>query len=192
MPSRDSLLPGEQRTLLRIARDSIAHGLRTGRPLCVEPSDCERGLRDPRAVFVTLRKQGALRGCIGELEPSRTLVESVAYHAYTAAFFDPRFSPVRIDELDALDIHVSVLSPLEEIVFETEDDLVAKLRPGEDGLLLQDGVHRATFLPAVWESLGEPWRFLRELKRKAGLPEQHGSPHLRAWRYEVDEFPAKA
>ncbi len=189
---RDALSTTDRGALLQVARDSIAHGLRTGRPLGVESSDYPLRLRERRAVFVTLRRERALRGCVGELEPSRELVAGVAHHGFAAAFLDPRFRPVQSEELAALAIHVSVLSPLEEIGFASEADLVAKLRPGEDGLLLEDAAHRATFLPAVWESLHEPWRFLRELKRKAGLPEHHWSPHLRAWRYGVEEFPAEA
>jgi AmmeMemoRadiSam system protein A len=179
----------EQAALLRVARASIDHVLRTGRPLDVEVEGFPPGLREPRASFVTLRsRDGALRGCIGELEPSRALVASVADRARAAAFGDPRFPPLGAEELDAIAIHVSVLLPLAPIDAPSEADLLAQLRPGIDGLLIDDGVRRATFLPAVWNALPDPRAFLHALRRKAGMPVAVWPATLRAWRYEVEEI----
>ncbi len=178
----------EQTTLLRVARASIEHVLRTGRPLDVAVEGFPPGLREPRASFVTLRsRDGALRGCIGELEPSRALVASVADRARAAAFGDPRFPPLGADELDAIAIHVSVLLPLAPLHAPSEAELLAQLRPGIDGLLIDDGLRRATFLPAVWDTLPDPRAFLDALRRKAGMPAAWPAT-LRAWRYEVEEI----
>lgn len=190
MPSPDGQLDRAARiTLLNVARASIEHSLHTGLPLDVDVSAFPPELREPRATFVTLRGAGGeLRGCIGELEAYRPLVASVADRARAAAFGDPRFPPLRADELDGLAIHVSVLLPLTPIDARTEAELVAQLRPGVDGVLIDDGVHRATFLPAVWESLPDPRLFLRELRRKAGMSPDGWPVTLRVWRYGVEEI----
>jgi hypothetical protein len=117
--------------------------------------------------------------------PASALVASVADRARAAAFDDPRFPPLRADELGALAIHVSVLLPLTALDAQSEAELVAQLRPCVDGLLIDDGFRRATFLPAVWELLPEPHDFLRELRRKAGMSEAIWPATLRAWRYAV-------
>jgi AmmeMemoRadiSam system protein A len=176
-------------TLLEVARASIEHSLRTGRPLPVDVAAFAPELREPRATFVTLRSPGgALRGCIGEFEAQLPLVASVADRARAAAFSDPRFPPLRADELECLAIHISVLLPLVPIAASSEDELVAQLRPNVDGVLIDDGFRRATFLPAVWESLREPRAFLRELRRKAGISPDSWPVTLRAWRYAVEEI----
>ena len=174
-------------TLVGLARESIVHGLRTGSPLGVDPIFFPPALRPWSASFVTLHRGGALRGCVGELEARRPLVASVAHNAFLAAFRDQRFRPLAASELDDLDIHVSVLTPPAPIEARSRDELLVALRPGVDGLIIQDGPRRATFLPAVWESLADPAEFLTHLERKAGLPPQHWSPTMRAWRYEVRE-----
>jgi AmmeMemoRadiSam system protein A len=184
---------GDRATLLRVAHASIEQVLRTGQPLDVDAAAFPPALRELRASFVTLRSAGgALRGCIGELEPRRALVASVADRACAAAFSDPRFPPLGADEVDSLAIHVSVLLPLTPIDARSEAELVAQLRPRVDGLLIDDGLCRATFLPAVWESLPEPHVFLRELRRKAGMSEAIWPATLRAWRYAVQEIAPSA
>ena len=169
--------------LLDVARESIAHGLAHGRPLPVAPADYDPALRPVRATFVTLRLEGALRGCTGTLEAQRPLVVDVAENAHRTAFRDPRFAPVEGSELARLEIHISVLSPLEPFPAESEEALLEELRPGVDGLVLRDGAAAGTFLPAVWKSLPAPRDFVRELKRKAGLTAGHWSPTLRFERY---------
>jgi AmmeMemoRadiSam system protein A len=176
------------RRLLDVARHSIAYGLQhheawTPDPLA-EPDD----LRHPRATFVTLHLHGRLRGCIGTLEAHQSLVEDVAANAYAAAFEDPRFPSVTMDEVDALQVHISVLTPPVPFPCRDEADLLACLQPGRDGLILRDGSHRATFLPAVWADLPDPKQFLAHLKRKAGLPANYWSDTLRFWRYAAESI----
>ena len=182
-------LDREQRdTLLAIARQSIDHGLSHGHPLPVNSGDYPAALQALRATFVTLHKNGQLRGCIGTLEAHRPLVEDVADNAFSAAFRDPRFAPVSTAERDLLDLDISVLSPAMAMQFDSEQDLLRQLRPGIDGLLLEDGPYRGTFLPSVWEQLPEPVDFLRQLKRKAGLSADHWSPRLKVSRYVTESF----
>jgi len=186
MNNTPPLAPQERKLLLQLARESIRHGSRHGRPPAVRLEELPPPLRQPRATFVTLEEHGQLRGCIGSLEARRPLAEDVIHNAFAAAFSDPRFPPVSEEEVEGLDIHISVLSPLEEIHFENEQDLLTKIRPGIDGLVLEDGPHRGTFLPAVWESLADKRAFLQHLKMKAGLPPDYWSENLRVWRYTAE------
>lgn len=179
----------EQTALLRVAADSIQHGLKLGSAMRVIVADFPESLRVERATFVTLEIRGRLRGCIGMLEACRPLVEDVAENAFAAAFDDPRFPPLRASEFDELDIHVSVLSPPEPMSFTDEEDLLRQLRPGVDGLIISDGRRRATFLPSVWEELPEPRAFLAHLKQKAGLRAGHWSATFRAERYTAESVP---
>ena len=181
-----------QNRLLTVARDAILSAIdrRAGEegysPL---PVDCPNELQEERATFVTLTINGALRGCIGRLEACRPLVEDVAENARAAAFEDPRFEPLSEDEFRQIEIYISVLSPLEEMSFASEADLLQQIRPGEDGLILQDGARRGTFLPSVWKELPDAERFLMHLKMKAGLPNTYWSDTLRVFRYTAEYFP---
>ncbi len=145
-------------------------------------------LRAPGAGFVTLERAGVLRGCVGSLEAIRPLVVDVAENAFAAAFRDPRFPPLREEERGDLRIHLTLLGPLVPVAAFSEEELVAALRPGRDGLVLQLGARRATYLPAVWDELRDPREFLLQLRRKAGIPEGGWPPGLLAWRYEVEEL----
>ena len=178
--------PEDRKALLGVARASIQHGLECGAPLPVDPARYSPRLREPGACFVTLRRSGALRGCVGSIEATRSLVEDVARNAFSSAFRDTRFSPLSDEEATDLDLHLSILTPPEPFPCASEDELLAKLEPGIDGLILQDGPHRATFLPVVWESLSEPKEFLAQLKRKAGLSEDHWSDGIRFQRYRTE------
>ena len=140
-------------------------------------------LHDAGSCFVTLRRGEALRGCIGSMEPRRSLLDDVQSNAMSAALHDPRFPPLAASELPEVTIEISVLSAKTPVEFSSEEDLVARLRPGVDGLLLTSGRHRGTFLPAVWEQIPDPRMFLRELKRKAGLDRDAWPDDLRIWRY---------
>jgi len=176
----------EQRQLLRLARDSIRFGLAHGRPLPVDPATLPERLKSRRASFVTLEKQAQLRGCIGSLEARRPLAEDIAGNAYAAAFQDPRFPPLAEAELDQLDIHLSLLTPPEPLHFQSEDELLAQLRPGVDGLILVEGGRRGTFLPSVWAQLPAPRQFLEHLKIKAGLPKSYWSDSIKVYRYAAE------
>jgi AmmeMemoRadiSam system protein A len=190
MSTDNTLSAADRATLLDVARASIQHGLRCRQALAVNPDDYPETLRPLRATFVTLETGGQLRGCIGALAAYQPLVQDVAAHAYAAAFEDPRFPELRPDELPKLEIFISVLSPPEPMRFDSEEDLLKQVRPGVDGLILQFHQYRATFLPAVWESLPDPDLFLAQLKRKAGLPLDFWSPELRVERYTTEYFGA--
>lgn len=187
-PADPGLAERDRETLLAVARDSIRHGLEHGSAATVDPAGYGEALRAVRASFVTLHLDGRLRGCIGSIEARRALVSDVAENAYAAAFRDPRFAPLTGDEYPRVQISVSVLSPLSPIAFASEEELIGRLRPGVDGLVLEAEGHRGTFLPAVWESLPEPRRFLAELKRKAGLPADYWSDAVRVSRYTTESF----
>ena len=178
----------DQQTLLQVAADSVRHGLETGNALKVEVTDYSAALQQPGASFVTLTIQRQLRGCIGRLQATRPLVEDVAQNAYSAAFEDSRFPPLNDAEYDQLEYHISILNPAEPLEFESEIELLQQLRPGVDGLILEDRGRRATFLPSVWDSLPSAADFLRHLKMKAGLAPDYWSNTLRAQRYTVEEF----
>lgn len=182
-----TIAPSERNELLRLARDSIEAGLSTGRleatNFIVSPA-----LHERRATFVTLRRGEDLRGCCGSIEPKFALAEDVWRNAWASAFADPRFPALARDEYDGLHLHISVLGPLERVQAEDEAELLASLRPGIDGIVLELGTSRATFLPAVWEMVPDRVDFLRALKTKAGWPATFWSPQIRAWRYETESF----
>lgn len=174
--------------LRQIAWESIRHGLQTGLPYPLTIDSEPLALREKGASFVTLKKRGQLRGCIGSLEAVRPLAEDVNRNAFAAAFEDPRFPPLDADEFPELDLRISVLTPSTPIACASEEDLARQLRPGIDGLILQSGLRRATFLPAVWEDLPDPRQFIHHLKRKAGIPVLEWPDDMRCWRYEVESF----
>lgn len=174
--------------LLDTACASIKCGVENGSALEVSAEEHRIELRPVMASFVTLRLQEVLRGCMGSSHPVRALVEDVAHNAYSAAFLDPRFFPLTAEELPRLDIHISVLSPLERLSCPSEADLLAVVRPGVDGLLLREGSRRGTLLPSVWESLAEPRVFLRELKIKAGFRADYWSENIEVFRYTTESF----
>jgi AmmeMemoRadiSam system protein A len=145
-------------------------------------------LLQPGAVFVTLTRQGELRGCIGSLEAHRSLIDDLTANARAAAFKDPRFPPLRREELAGICVEVSLLSPAEPMHFINEADALAQLRPGVDGVILEHGWHRATFLPQVWAQLPDPRQFIANLKRKAGLASDFWADDLRLSRYQVEKF----
>ncbi len=148
-------------------------------------------MRAPAAVFVTLTRNGDLRGCIGSLQATRPLAEAVARSAFDAALRDPRFAPVRGEELEQLDIEISVLSEMQPIEAESREALLAQLEPGVDGLLLDDRGYRATFLPQVWEKMRDADEFLDQLMLKAGLGARHWSSSIRLHRYHTLSFAEK-
>lgn len=176
----------DRKVLLGWAKASIQHGLETGRPIPPNLSGLPTKLTEQRATFVTLEKNQQLRGCIGMLQATRPLVEDIANNAFSSAFKDPRFPALEKQELEYLDIHISILSPSEPLNFSSEQDLLAQLRPGIDGLILEEGSKRGTFLPTVWESLSEPEKFLAYLKQKAGLAEDYWSDTLKIQRYTTE------
>lgn len=182
-----SLCDAEQQELLNHARAAIQAGL-AGQHVGAVDLRSSPALQRLAACFVTLRRFGQLRGCIGSLEARRPLADDVARNAWGAAFADPRFGPLSPEELDGLEMQVSVVGPLEALDVRKDAELVAALRPGRDGAVLALGTRRGTFLPAVWESLPEPWRFVRELRRKSGIPSGGWAEGMQAFRYSVESF----
>jgi uncharacterized protein len=170
--------------LLVRARNAIASEL--GGAQAKEPE--HPALHQPGATFVTLTRQGELRGCIGSVEAFRPLDQDVRENARAAAFRDPRFAPLRAGELAATRVEVSLLTPAEPILFATEEGAVGQLRQGIDGVILESERHRGTFLPQMWERLPDPWQFMSQLKRKAGLADNFWSKDLRLYRYEVQKW----
>ena len=170
--------------LLPIARAAIAGAL--GRHLVTDES--APWLQEPGACFVTLIQHGRLRGCIGSLEARRSLLDDVKANAQAAAFHDSRFSPLTAPELEGTEVEVSLLSALEPMTFDSEAGALAQLRPGIDGVLLEYGRHRSTFLPQVWEQLPQATQFIAHLKSKAGLPAGFWHKDVRLQRYTVSKW----
>ncbi len=181
----ESISEEDGRVLMEVARSSIAYGLKHHQPLKVSLTDYSDILRSRRAVFVTLKIGDSLRGCIGNLEPLATLVEDTSRNAFSAAFSDPRFPPLGEQEFERISIHLSILTSPRPVSFTNERDLIRQIRPGVDGLILEQSGRRGTFLPSVWESLGKAEVFLSHLKVKAGLPPGELTSAAKVWRYEA-------
>lgn len=175
----------DQQALLKLAADAIDMGLQ-GAQLEIDTSSYSQALRNPGASFVTIYVGDKLHGCIGSLEVRRALAIDVAKNARAAAFDDPRFSALTGKECEHLHIHISVLSSPETIACLSEDELVRQLRPGIDGVILEDGGSRATYLPSVWEVLPDAQQFVCQLKIKAGLPQDHWSQTMKIQRYTTE------
>lgn len=175
------------RVLLPIAREAIASELGLRHAAGEDPP----WLRQQGACFITLMRDDKLRGCIGTLRPHRPLSEDVKANAVGAAFRDPRFTPLTVEEFAAISVEISVLSALEPMTFGDETDALRQLRAGTDGIVFQYGHHTSTFLPQVWEQFGEPAEFLAHLKYKAGLPPDFWDKDVRLSRYTVFKWREK-
>jgi len=185
-----ALLEEHGAALLKLAKDSINHGLAAGTPAPINLADCPPAITGPGACFVTLKRGGQLRGCIGSAQAHRPLAADVTDNAFASAFRDHRFSPLTPEELDGLDLSISVLSPSSPMAITSEEDLLKQLRAGTDGLIIEDHGMRALFLPSVWEQLPRPEQFLGHLKAKAGMATGHWSPTFKAWRFIAAEISA--
>lgn len=187
--SENQLPPNAGEVLLPLARQAIAQAISAIPPPSPAGSQAHPAWLDtPGACFVTLTEDGQLRGCIGSLQANRPLSRDLIDNAVAAAISDPRFPPLTPEELPQVTIEVSVLTTPQQIVASSEDEILAALRPGVDGVILRSGGRQATFLPQVWEQLPEPRQFLTRLKRKAGLPDDYWdektvveSYQVRAW-----------
>ncbi len=185
----EKLTPEERSILLRLAREAIEDAV-NGRPLkALDLESLPPALRQPGATFVTLTRQGELRGCIGALEAYQPLAEDVREHAVGAALQDYRFPPVQPQELPETKIEISRLTPPQPLHYETPEQLLNLLRPGIDGVILRDGLQRATFLPQVWEKLPDAKDFLDHLCLKMGAPASlWRHKRLQVYIYQVEEF----
>lgn len=185
----ENLTLEEQKILLRMAREAIEHRVRGEKLPKIQTASLTPNLREQGASFITLSIGGQLRGCIGTLEAYQLLAEDVREHAVAAAFEDPRFPPLSEDELSRIQIEVSRLTRPIRLEYTDVDDLLSKLKPFVDGVILQDGLRRATFLPQVWEKIPDPSEFMDNLCYKMGAPHHHWkSKHLDVFIYQVEEF----
>ncbi|MCB1960427.1 MAG: AmmeMemoRadiSam system protein A [Rhodocyclaceae bacterium] len=169
--------------LLQRARQAIEHRL----GLAAAPDD-DAVLGDRGACFVTLTRNGQLRGCMGSLKPHRSLAEDVAANAEAAALRDPRFAPLTAQDWPGVRVEVSLLGRAEFLDEKDEAAVLARLRPGQDGVIFFNGCQQATFLPQVWEQLPAPRDFLRALKQKAGLPADFWGPAVMIATYPVQKW----
>jgi AmmeMemoRadiSam system protein A len=184
-----NLTGDEQQVLLRLARQAIEAAACGDRPLEVDLASLPPSLREAKACFVTLHKQGALRGCTGVLVARSPLAREVIHTAAQTALSDPRFVPVTSEEVPELEIEISVLTPPQHLDVPSPEALPRLIRPGVDGVTLIKGPYRATFLPQVWDRVPDPVTFLDMLCEKMGLPP-------RSWLvtpmevevYQVEEF----
>lgn len=161
----------DRKSLLELARTAIEAEIKAGSKIR-RPEKITPGLKGKSGCFVTLHKDGVLRGCIGTIEPVRSLIFNVEENALNAAFHDPRFPAVDMDELSAIDIEISVLTVPEKLDFKNGDDLKNKLKPKIHGVILSQGWQSATFLPQVWEQLPDREDFLEHLCQKGGMGEE--------------------
>ena len=187
--TEDKLTTEEKQNLLRLARQALEMGVRGQKLPPLDLTPMPPRLQEQGASFVTLTIHGNLRGCIGALEPYQPLADDVREHAVAAALQDYRFPKVKPEELSHIQIEVSRLTIPVPLEYNSPEDLLTKLRPGIDGVLLRDGVRRATFLPQVWEKIPAPADFLDNLCYKMGdSPELWRKKHLDVSTYQVEEF----
>lgn len=184
----DTLPLSLRQQLLGLGRQMIVHSLGDGGEFQIQLNQFHPALREKRGCFVTLNKMGRLRGCIGSLVASRPLVLDLANNAIAAAFKDRRFQPLTLEEYPLVDLHISVLSPATPLQVGSRQELLDTLRPGIDGIILEQESHRSTYLPSVWEKIPDPEQFVSELRAKAGLPKEGWSEKMKVSRYTTEEF----
>ena len=174
--------------LFMLAKTTIKNGIEQGSMVLPETElKQQKPFNDMAATFVTLHLQQQLRGCIGTLEATRSLYDDVTYNAYAAAFQDPRFNPVSALEMDELNLEISILSQPEVIIgCDSKSGLIEQLEPFKDGLIITDGMRRATFLPSVWNQIEDKQLFVDYLMRKAGI--LSWSDSIQCSRYFVDSY----
>ncbi len=184
-----NLTQDEGKILLDTARQAIEDHLKGIQSPALELEGLSRALKEDGACFVTLTIDGVLRGCVGSIEESQPLVKDVRERAIGAAFQDPRFPALQLEEYPNLKIEVSRLTSPEKLDYSTPEDLVNKLRPGIDGVILRQQFRRATFLPQVWDQLPDPEQFLGRLCQKMGLDAlAWKKQHLEVEIYQAEKF----
>jgi hypothetical protein len=185
----ETLTPQEKELLLKLARQALDEGVGGAQPQPLDMDELPEALRQPGATFVTLTRRGELRGCVGTLEAYQPLAEDVREHALAAALADYRFPPVSPGEVPELEIEISRLTQPEPLEYTNGEDLLKRLRPGVDGVILRDGPRRATFLPQVWEKLPDAAQFLDHLCAKMGAePGVWRYRKMKVFTYQVEEF----
>jgi uncharacterized protein len=185
----DHLTNGEKQILLHIAREALEHGVRGQKLPALDTNSLTPHLLENGASFVTLTINNNLRGCIGALEAYQPLAEDVREHAVAAALEDPRFPPVDASELSRIKLEVSRLTAPQLLEYSSNEDLLSLLRPHVDGVIIQDGQRRVTFLPQVWDKIPRPADFLDHLCTKMGAkPSLWREKKLQVYVYQVEEF----
>ncbi len=185
----NKLTQTEKEILLKYAREALEVGVQGGKLSSINMEKLPERLREIGASFVTLTIGGYLRGCIGTLEASQPLIDDVREHTLAAAFNDYRFPPVRPEEVDQINIEISYLTPPIPLDYRDSNDLVNRLHPGIDGVVIRDGIRRATFLPQVWQKISDPEEFLSMLCRKMGVDANSWrTKKLEILVYKVEEF----
>ena len=185
----DCLTNDERQTLLLLARQVITLGVNNQPIPPIDIQTLSPLLKQDGASFVTLTEDSELRGCVGALEPTMPLAEDVRYHAIAAALQDYRFPPVGPSELPRIKIEISRLTLPQSLEYTNPQDLINHLRPDIDGVILKDGVRKATFLPQVWEKLPDAQSFLSHLCQKMGAPSDLWERRpLQVLTYQVEEF----
>jgi AmmeMemoRadiSam system protein A len=189
MSEADKLTEEEGKHLVEMARTTIQKALFNPKDKSEPESGSSPKFQERRGTFVTLTLNGALRGCIGHIIPQESLIEGVRINAINAAFRDPRFRPLGQNEFEKIKVEVSILTQPKPLPYTDANDLLSKLRPGTDGLIIRKGYHQATFLPQVWEQLPNKRDFLTHLCLKAGLPgDAWAYDQLEVHTYQVQAF----
>jgi AmmeMemoRadiSam system protein A len=189
MADADKLTEEEGRHLLRVARQAIEYALFEKKGDVTDDADSSPRFSEKRGTFVTLTMGGSLRGCIGHIIPQETLIEGVKVNAINAAFRDPRFRPLSRNEFGKMRIEVSILTEPRPLSYSDAHDLLSRLNPGVDGVIIRKGFYQATFLPQVWEQLPDKNAFLTHLCMKAGLDaEAWKNERLEVSTYQVQAF----
>jgi AmmeMemoRadiSam system protein A len=185
----EPLTPEERSLLLKLARQALERGVRREPLAPLDPQALTPHLRETGSSFVTLTRKGDLRGCIGALEAYQSLAEDVREHAVAAALQDFRFPPVVPDELPDIEIEISRLTPMQALEYTDPEELPKRIQINVDGVVLRDGIRRATFLPQVWEKIPDAALFLSHLCQKMGAPpDLWRRKKLDVWTYQVEEF----
>lgn len=185
----ESLTDAEKTILLRLAREALECGVRGDPPPVLDQTALSPALRSEGSSFITLTENGELRGCVGALQAYQSLAEDVREHAVAAALKDYRFPRVEPGELAKIKIEVSRLTKPQPLVYTSAADLLAKIRPDVDGVVLRDGLRQATFLPQVWEQIPDKAEFFEHLCAKLGVaPDLWRHKHLEVLVYRVEEF----
>jgi hypothetical protein len=187
--AQETYAAAERKFLLDLARQTLKSVAAGGELPTVNASDLPAKLKATKACFVTLTKAGSLRGCIGHIQPQEALYQAVIHNAQSAALHDPRFPPVQRDEVDQIKIEVSVLTEPQPLSFNSPEDLLNKLQPHQDGVVLRIGSRSSTFLPQVWEQISDKVDFLNRLSQKAGCePSAWRGNETTVLTYRVEAF----
>ena len=187
---QNPLTENQKKELLELAYETVEEGCKLGAvpEHILEYNNLPDIFSQKAASFVTIKKGGVLRGCIGSTEAHRPLLDDVVQNAFSSAFHDSRFPPVTEYELNDIDIEISILTPQELMDIIDEKDLLKKIRPGIDGVLISNHQHSATFLPQVWQQLPNPRQFLAHLKHKAGIEPGSWPEDMKCFRYQCVKF----